>query len=103
MSLYGNVQETYKVLDVVVKDRFGIGNGEIGPSFFDQHIVPVYAVHRRSLEELFVFLHKNPRNSRYYLAIKQLHEHGYRTDVRSRHLPGLPPLPSIEELIADPV
>lgn len=102
MSLYGNVQETYRVLDMVVKDRFGIGNGEIGPMFFDPRLVPVYAAHRRSLDELFEYLLKNPRDSRYYLSIKQLHEHGYCADLRCRHLPGLPRLPSIEELVSIP-
>lgn len=102
MSLYSNVQETYRVLEAVAKDRFGIGKGKIGRLFFEPHMVPLYATHRRSLEELFEMLNMNPRNSRYYLAIRQLHERGYWTDEHRKEPEGLPSLPSLEALVSDP-
>lgn len=102
MSLYAQVQETYRVLEAVARDRFGIGAGKIGRLFFEPHMVPLYAVHRRSLEALFEMLNLNPRNSRYYLAIRQLHERGYWTDEHRNEPDGLPVLPSLESLLADP-
>lgn len=100
-TAWEEVESTYTEMVGGMRKYFTVdGKEKIGVIFHEPRMTSMYAAHRLALEELFRVVSRNPRNHRYYLGIKQLEEHGHRTDEKGREIPGIPMLPPLERIFS---
>ena len=97
---WADVERTHAVLAEEMVKCFAI-RGNVAHVHFVPCLIPTYEAHKTALERLFLIQRRDVRESGYYCGIKQLHDHGRRTDKHGREICGVPELPDLEHILCN--